>query len=156
MIRAAFAFQVSLAMPLGVALALWTGCSDSSNKLYGSVSQFYDLSFNSVTIVLQGTSVSVQYIGSGQDPAVLVVDTANILNVSGSSIDLTQLDSGQPRGVLQRVGVVTTDLPLQQGTVVFDQVPHVGSTLSGHFAATLAKPAGYTLDGDFSATVIAP
>jgi hypothetical protein len=131
-------------------------CSDSSNQLYGSASQLYDLSFNSVTIVLQGDSVSIEYIGSQGDPAILVVDFADILNVADSSIDLTQLDSGQPRGVLQRIGTVTTDLPIERGTVVFDQVPKVGSNLSGHFAATLADPAGYTLDGNFSATVTAP
>jgi hypothetical protein len=156
MSRAAPVLRASLAVPFGVALTLSSGCSDSPNRLYGSASQFYDLSFDSVTIVLQGSSVAVQYIGSGQDPAILVVDTANIVNVSNSTIDLTQLVGDQPRGNLQRVGAVTTALPLQQGTVVFDQVPKVGSTLSGHFAATLAKPAGYTLDGDFSATVIAP
>jgi hypothetical protein len=131
-------------------------CNDGQNKLYGSASQIYDLSFNSVTIVLQGSSVSIEYIGSNGDPAILVVDFANIVNVAGSSIDLTQLDSGQPRGVLQRVGTVTTDLPIERGTVVFDDVPKVGSNLSGTFAATLAIPAGYTLDGDFSAMVTTP
>ena len=147
MIRRAFVFAASLSM---------LSCSDSSNQLYGSASQLYDLSFNSVTIVLQGDSVSIEYIGSQGDPAILVVDFADILNVADSSIDLTQLDSGQPRGVLQRIGTVTTDLPIERGTVVFDQVPKVGSNLSGHFAATLADPAGYTLDGNFSATVTAP
>lgn len=144
--------------PFGAFVVLLSllGCSDKPNQLYGSASQMYDLSFNSVTIVLQGTSVSVQYVGSQGDPAILVVDFANIANVSGSAIDLTQLDSGQPRGVLQRVDAVTTDLPIELGTVEFDQIPKVGSQLSGHFAATLANPAGYTLDGDFSATVTAP
>jgi hypothetical protein len=131
-------------------------CSDNPNKLYGSMSQLYDLSFNSVTIVKQGTAISIQYIGSSGEPAVLVVDTANIVNVSGSSIDLTQMDAGQPRGVLQRVGTTTMDFPLERGDVTFDQVPQVGSQLSGHFDATTANPAGYTLDGDFQATVSAP
>jgi hypothetical protein len=131
-------------------------CDQSANKLYGSASDLYDMSFNSVTIVLQGKSVSVEYIGSQGDPAILVVDFAHIENVAGSSIDLAQLDSGQPRGVLQRIGTVTTDLPIERGTVTFDQVPQVGQNLSGHFAATLSDPAGYTLDGDFSATVSGP
>jgi hypothetical protein len=133
-----------------------TACSSNSNQLNGSLGQLYDLSFNSVTIVLQGSNVSVQYIGSGVDPAVLVVDLTNIVNVAGSSIDLTQLVNGQPRGVLQRVGTVTTDLPIERGTVTFDQVPQVGQTLSGNFHATLSTPSGYTLNGDFSATVSAP
>jgi len=133
-----------------------TACSSSSNQLSGSLGQIYDLSFNSVTIVLQGKSLSVQYIGSGVDPAVLVVDLTNIVNVAGSSIDLTQLVNGQPRGVLQRVGTVTTDLPIERGTVTFDQVPQVGQTLSGDFHATLSNPEGYTLNGGFSSTVTAP
>jgi len=146
-IRRAFVIAASLSMP---------SCGDSSNQLYGSASQLYDLSFNSVTIVMQGDSVSIEYIGSQGDPAILVVDFANIVNVANSSIDLTQLDSGQPRGVLQSVGTVTTDLSIEQGTVVFNEIPKVGSNLSGHFAATLSDPAGYTLDGNFSATVEAP
>jgi hypothetical protein len=133
-----------------------TACSSNSSQLNGSLGQIYDLSFNNVTIVLQGKNVSVQYIGSGVDPAVLVVDLTNIVNVAGSSIDLTQLVNGQPRGVLQRVGTVTTDLPMQGGTVTFDQVPQVGQTLSGNFHSTLSNPAGYTLNGDFSATVTSP
>ena len=133
-----------------------TACSSNSNQLNGSLGQIYDLSFKSVTIVLQGDNVSVQYIGSGVDPAVLVVDLTNIVNVAGSSIDLTQLVNGQPRGVLQRVGTVTTDLPMTGGTVTFDQVPQVGQTLTGNFHSTLSNPAGYTLNGDFSATVTSP
>jgi hypothetical protein len=133
-----------------------TACSNNANQLNGSLGQIYDLSFNSVTIVLQGKNVSVQYIGSGVDPAVLVVDLTNIVNVAGSSIDLTQLVNGQPRGVVQRVGTVTTDLPMQSGTVTFDQVPQVGQSLSGNFHTTLSNPAGYTLNGDFSATVTSP
>lgn len=143
------------ALVLGACLAV-TACSNNSNQLSGSLGDLYDLSFSSVTIVLQGKNVSVQYIGSGVDPAVLVVDLTNIVNIAGSSIDLTQLVNGQPRGVLQRVGTVTTALPMQRGTVTFDQVPQVGQTLSGSFHATLSTPAGYTLNGDFSATVTSP
>ena len=143
------------AIGLAACLAL-PSCSSNSNQLSGSLGQIYDLSFNSVTIVLQGEHVSIQYIGSSVDPAVLVVDLTNIVDVSGSSIDLTQLVNGQPRGVLQRVGTVTTDLPLSRGTVTFDQVPHVGQSLSGNFYTTLSDPAGYTLNGNFSANVTAP
>ena len=139
-----------------VVLMALSGCSNNSNQLNGSLGDIYDLSFNSVTVVLQGESVSIQYIGSGVDPAVLVVDLTNIVNVANSSIDLTQLVNGQPRGVLQRVGTVTTDLPMESGTVVFDQVPQVGQTVSGNFHTTLSNPQGYTLNGQFSATVTAP
>jgi hypothetical protein len=132
-------------------------CSSNANKLYGSMSQIYDLSFNRVNIVLEGSSASIEYVdNSSGDPAVLIVDFANIQNVAGSSIDLTQLDSGQPRGVLQRISNVTTDFPIERGTVTFDQVPQVGSQLTGTFDITVTLPAGYTLDGNFSATVTAP
>jgi hypothetical protein len=142
---------------IGIAACLALGsCSSNGNQLSGSLGQIYDLSFSSVTIVLQGEHVSIQYIGSNVDPAVLVVDLTNIVNVAGSSIDLTQLVNGQPRGVLQRVGTVTTDLPIERGTVTFDQVPQVGQTLSGSFYTTLSTPEGYTLNGNFSDTVTAP
>jgi hypothetical protein len=143
------------AIGIAACLAL-ASCSSNSNQLSGSLGQIYDLSFRSVTIVLQGEHVSIQYVGSSVDPAVLVVDLTNIVNVAGSSIDLAQLVNGQPRGVLQRVGTVTTDLPLERGTVTFDQVPQVGQTLSGSFYTTLSNPEGYTLNGNFSATVTAP
>ncbi len=145
------AFALLAAVPL-------LSCSGSSqNSLSGSMTQLYDPSFSNVNIVLQGQSVAIQYVnGTSGDPAVLVVDFAHIANVSGSTIDLTQLDSGQPRGVLQRISGVTTNYPLERGTVTFDQVPAVGASLSGNFATTLADPAGYTLDGDFSGTVTAP
>jgi hypothetical protein len=141
-------------------IVLAVACSSNgSSSLYGSESQVYDLSFDSVVIVLQGTFVSVKYVGSdGGDPAVLVVNTADIVDVANSTILLTQLEAGQPRGVLNNVGGggdgVTNQLSVSNGSVVFDQVPEVGSTLSGQFSATLTN--GYTLDGTFSATVDAP
>jgi hypothetical protein len=145
-----------------LAVGLSVGCSGNSNSLYGSESQVYNLSFNSVVIVLQqdssSDSISIKYIGQSGDPAILVVDLADIENVAGSSIDLTQLDQGQQRGVLQNVNGagdgLTNDLTIVRGTVVFDQVPKVKSKLSGEFNATLSD--GYTLDGTFSGTVNAP
>jgi hypothetical protein len=131
-------------------------CSSGGNSLTGSVSQVYDLSFSSIVIELEDQSVSIKYVGPSGDPAVLVVDIANLASVANVSINLTQLDNGQPRGVLQNVGEVTTDLPIMIGTVVFDQAPTVGAQLSGNFAATLSNPSGYTLDGNFSGIVNAP
>jgi hypothetical protein len=133
------------------------GCSSNGNKLYGSMSTMYSLSFNSVNIILQGTMVQIQYVSNGNGyPAQLIVDFTNIQNVAGSAIDLTQLDGGQPRGVLQRVSTVTTDFPIERGSVTFDQVPQVGQKLSGSFVTTLSNPSGFTLDGDFDDTVTAP
>ena len=133
-------------------------CGAGANSLTGSEAQVYDLSFDSVVIVLQGTSVSIKYMAGSGDPAILVVDIANIAAVAGVSIDLTQLDAGQPRGVLENVNGggdgVTNQLMITRGTVVFDQTPKVKSTLSGTFHTTLTD--GYTVDGTFSATVSAP
>jgi len=132
-------------------------CSGGANSLDGSLSQMYDVSYDNVSILLQGTAVSIQYLKSDGSGWVVVADTANIVDVSGSTIDLTQpLVSGQPRGVLEYVGAVTTDFSLQRGSIVFDQVPKVGTKLTGNFATTTSKPSGYTLDGNFSATVTAP
>jgi hypothetical protein len=145
------------------ALALFTllvscGGSQSGNSLAGSESQVYDLSFSSVIITLQGTYVSVKYVGSSGYPALLVVNTANVEQVANVSIDLTQLVAGQPRGVLQNVNGggtgVTNQLTIMLGSVVFDRVPSVGATLSGEFSATLTD--GYTLDGTFSGKVYPP
>jgi hypothetical protein len=135
---------------------LLAGCTHAAaDSLTGSESQVYDLTFNSVVILLEGSSVSVKYVGSSGDPAYLVVDTANISNVAGSAIDLTQLVGGQPRGVLQNISDANTNqLGISLGTVVLDQVPKVGSTLSGAFNATLTD--GFTLNGTFSGTVNAP
>jgi hypothetical protein len=140
-------------------LILPGGCSHgSAESLTGSESQVYDLSFSSVVIVLQGAVVSIKYVSSTGDPAILVVNTANITNVAMSSIDLTQLAGGQPRGVLENVNGggdgVTNQLMITLGDVVFDQVPSIGKTLSGQFNATLSD--GYTLNGTFSGTVNAP
>jgi hypothetical protein len=142
-----------------VGLLLAIGCSSTSaNSLTGSESQVYDLTFSSVVIVLQGTDVSIKYEASNDDPAILVVNTAEIVNVANSTIDLTQLVVGQPRGVLENVNGggdgVTNELTIMRGTVVFDDIPAVGKNLSGQFNATLSD--GYTLNGTFSDTVNAP
>ncbi len=144
---------------LALGLLVSVGCSSSNpNTLSGSESQVYNLTFDKVIIVLQGTSVSVKYASDAGDPAILVVDTAEIVNVANSTIDLTQLVLGQPRGVLQNVNGggdgVTNQLMIMRGTAVFDQVPTVGKTLTGQFNATLTD--GFTLNGTFSSTVNAP
>jgi hypothetical protein len=141
-------------------LVIPLGCSSSSNTLTGSLSTVYDLSFNSVVIVLEGSNVQIMYVGDSGDPAVLVVNTANIADVVGTEIDLTQLEAGQARGVLQMVGggtaMTTQQFGINNGFVTFNSVPKVGQVLSGSFAATLTNPMGLTLDGTFSAKVNAP
>jgi hypothetical protein len=140
-------------------LVLLAGCSSTSaNTLTGSESQVYDLTFSSVVIELQGTSVRVIYQSTNGEPAILVVDTACLASVAEVTIPLTDECEGQLQGVLQNVNGggdgVTEQLMITMGNVVFDQTPTVGSNLSGQFNATLAD--GYTLNGTFSAKVEAP
>ena len=146
---------------LGVlsAVVLALGCSGGGNSLTGSESQVYDLSFDSIVIVLQGDVVFIKYVGSNGDPAILVVNTADIVNVANSTIDLTQLDSGQPRGTLENVNGggdgVTNDAPHSSAEPSSStRCPSIGATLSGQFNTTLTD--GYTLNGNFSGTVNAP
>jgi hypothetical protein len=135
-----------------------TGCSKAADSLTGSEAQVYSLAYDSVVIELQGTSVSIKYEAALGDPAILVVDTADIASVAGVSIDLTQLVNGQPRGVLENVAGggdgVTNQLMIVRGNVIFDQVPKVHKTLSGQFNTTLSD--GFILNGTFSGTVITP
>ena len=146
--------------PRGIVLFVALSCSSTAgDTLDGSLSSIYDISFNSVQIIVDGTQVQVTYLGdNGVDPAQLSVQTANLVSVAGVAINLVQPDSGngQLRGTLYYVGAPATQLPIQQGTVTFNEVPTVGQTVSGSFAATLSSPSGYTLDGTFSAKATAP
>ena len=149
--------------PRGIVLFVALSCSSTAgDTLDGSLSSIYDISFNSVQIIVDGTQVQVTYLGdNGVDPAQLSVQTANLVSVAGVAINLVQPDSGngQLRGTLYYVGAAgsaTQPLPIQQGTVTFNEVPTVGQTVSGSFAATLSSPSGYTLDGTFSAKATAP
>lgn len=145
------------AVAIGALLFAGVSCSEDTNKLSGSMSQVYDLGFDRVDLVRQGESISVEYVrGSGAGAgktAKLVVNLAGLAQVAGVSIDLTEVVGGSPRGTLQRVQSVTTDYPIQRGTIVFEQAPDPGAEVSGHFNTTLANPAGRTLNGEFSAKV---
>lgn len=144
-------------MMAAVLLVSSAACSDDENTLTGSMSEVYDLGFDSVAVVRQGDSVSVEYRqDSGGKTAKLVVNLAGLTKVDNVGIDLTELAGGSPRGTLQRVQAVTTDYPLERGTVTFDHAPDVGADVKGSFHCTLSNPAGRTLNGDFSATVTAP
>lgn len=145
------------ALAMGALLLASAACSDDENKLSGSMSQVYDLGFDRVDLIRQGDSISVEYVrgdgpGAGKT-AKLVVNLAGIAEVGGKSIDLTEVVGGAPRGTLQRVQSVTTDYPIQRGTIVFDQAPDPGAEVSGHFNTTVSNPAGRTLNGEFSAKV---
>lgn len=149
------------ALVMGALVLLGVACSsDSGNSLSGSMSQVYDLGFDSVNLVRQGSSISVEYLRasgtSAGKTAKLVVNLANLAKVSGVAIDLTEVIDGSPRGTLQRVQQVTTDYPIQRGTIQFDQDPDPGAEVTGHFSTTLSNPSGRTLNGDFSGKVTAP
>jgi hypothetical protein len=133
-------------------------CSSSSNSLTGSVSQEYDLSYNSVVILLQASSIQIKYVGDNGDPCLLAVDIGDLQSIAGVSIKLTDIDpgTGQVRGTIDNIGSdgVTDQLPITRGNVIFDQTPKVGANLSGQFNATFVD--GYTLDGTFSSPVNGP
>jgi hypothetical protein len=136
-------------------------CSSDPNRLYGSVSQIYSLSFDRVQIFRVSDQVSIEYQRvSGQSVqskvAKLTVIVGDLANLAGNDVDLTETVAGLPRGTMQRIEATTTDFPLKTGTVHFNAEPVAGTNLSGTFHTTLADPDGRTLNGDFEAGVVAP
>jgi hypothetical protein len=146
-----------------VPLLLLASCSDSPNRLYGSMSQVYPLDFNSVRITLVGDQVSVEYQRmSGQTvlgmTAKVTVSIGDIQPVAGNDIDMTSLVNGLPRGTVQRVeSDGTTDFPMQVGTIHFNQEPVADAEITGWFHTTVAPDSAAstsrTLNGNFQAKV---
>ena len=141
---------------MGVLLLAGAACASEDNKLTGSMSEVYKLDFDSVALVRQGDFISVEYLSSAGKTAKLVVNLKGLAKVEGTTIDLTEIVGGSPRGTLQRVQSVTTDYQIQRGTVQFDQPPDPGVEVAGRFYTTLVNPAGRTLNGEFKATVTTP
>jgi hypothetical protein len=140
-------------------------CGEDSNRLYGSMSQVYTLSFDRVRIIrisdqvtVTSNQVAVEYLRNSDQAKVakLTVIVGGLANMAGNEIDLTEMVEGLPRGTVQRIEKVTTDFPLQVGNVRFNQEPVAGTNLSGSFHTTLSDPAGRTLNGEFDAKVEAP
>lgn len=157
-------FLLALLLACGLAT-----CGKDANRLYGSVSQVYPLDFDRVRIVrvsdqvsLTNDQVAIEYQRVSGSTVVakvakLTVIIGDLANLAGNPVDLTEKVGGLPRGTLQRIEAGgTTDFPLEVGNVRFDQEPVVGTDLSGSFYATLADPAGRSLNGDFQAKVEAP
>ena len=146
-----------------VPLLLLASCSDSPNRLYGSMSQVYSLDFNSVRITLVGDQVSVEYQRlSGQTvlgmTAKVTVSIGDIQPVAGNDIDMTSLVNGLPRGTVQRVeSDGTTDFPMQVGTIHFNHEPVADAEITGWFHTTVAPDSAAstsrTLNGNFQAKV---
>jgi hypothetical protein len=129
-------------------------CGKDANRLYGSVSQIYDLDFDRVRISRVADQVSIAYLRDETKVAKLTVVVGDLANMAGNDIDLMEIVKGLPRGTMQRVEQTTTDFTLQVGKVHFNQEPTVGTELSGSFHTTLADPApGRTLNGEFQAKV---
>jgi len=136
-------------------------CSKEPNRLYGSVSDLYNLDFNRVQIKRVNDQVSIEYQKvSGQSiqawVAKLTVTVGDLARLAGNDVDLAESVGGLPRGTMQRVESTTTDFPIKVGKVRFDQEPVAGTDLSGSFHTTLSDPDGRTFNGDFQATVVAP
>lgn len=149
-------------LALAIAALAAAGCGDSSNRLYGSVSEIYNLTFDTVQVSQVGDFIVVDYIrssgpqGTLGKAAKLTVNLFGIMVVAGQSIDLTSTVMGAPRGTLEQILDTTTELPFTLATITFDQVPAIGQSLAGHFRATLSMPPGRTLDGDFLAPLTSP
>ena len=144
----------ALALALTVAAG---GCGSAKNRLFGSVDEVYDLSFNSVNLQTVSGFLVVEYVqASGAKVAKLSANLSDVTVKGGQPIDLTTMVGSQPRGTLQRVQQTTIQLPIQQGTLTLDEPVTAGANLSGQFRTTLSDPMGRTLNGDFSATVVAP
>lgn len=139
-----------------IALALLgASCGEEKNRLFGSVSEVYDLGFDRVEIGIVGQALVVEYLrGPTAKVVKLAFNGAGRTITPGQDIDLTEIVDSQPRGTLQRIVEGTQDLPLLRGQLVLDQVPAPGQTLSGRFRTMLSSPMGRTLNGDFEGTVV--
>jgi len=149
------------ALPVLLFVCALAACSSDPNRLYGSVSQIYKLDFDRVQIFRIGDQVSIEYQKvSGQTieawVAKLTVVVGDLAQMAGNDIPLTETVRGLPRGTMQRIESSTTDFPLQEGNIHFNQEPVAGTNLSGSFHTTLADPEGRTLNGDYQAAVVSP
>ncbi len=131
------------------------GSGDDANRLFGSASDVYDLSFDRVQASRIADYLTVEYLKGSEKTVKLVTNLAGFTALAGKTVDLTESVGGLPRGTLQRVQATTTDFELQLGTLELDQEPTVGTELVGRFRTTLVSPAGRTLNGDFKAQVVA-
>lgn len=150
--RATRAFALSL---LVVATA---ACGSDSNRLYGSASEVYDLSFDTVEVSKVSTFLVIEYLKGTAKVMKCTVDLAGLTVTPGQPIDLLALSAGIPRGTLQRIVQSTIDIPIQSGTLTLDSVPTGGAELTGRFRTTLPSAtggaAGRTLNGDFDEVVV--
>ncbi len=131
------------------------GCGSGGNSLYGSLSEVYDLGYDTVSVSEIGSFIVIEYdLANGGKTAKLSVDLNGLVPTAGEMITLTDLVDNSPRGTLERIVDMTIELPIQTGTLVLNDALTVGQSVSGHFATTLSNPNGRTLDGDFKATLV--
>src|SRR5262245_23349321 len=139
------------ALAFGIVLFVGAaGCGDDKNKLYGSVSEVYDLTFDSVKLSRVGEFFVVDYVresgpaSSLGKAAKLSVNLTGIMLAAGQTIDLVEMVGTGTRGTLQRVQQGTTELPMEVGNFVLDKLPDGAAEVTGHFHATLSNPKGRT------------
>lgn len=129
------------------------GCGGSPNKLSGSLSQIYNLDFDSVQVSMIQSFLVVEYDKAGSQGKTLkmTVDLTGYTVVPSLEINLAEkAPSGSVRGTLQQIVSTMTDFTMTSGGLTLDAVPTVGQHLGGHFHATFSTPMGRSLDGDFS------
>ena len=147
-------FRLPTRVGLGLLLCL-AGCGSAKNRLFGSVSEAYNLDFDSVQASTVGEYLVIEYLKGGGKVAKLAVNLTGLTVQPGQEIDLKATVGSGVRGTLQRIVEATIELPIERGTLVLDQTPTAGGLLSGRFRTTLSSPSGRTLNGDFEAKLTA-
>mgnify|MGYP000907691758 CR=1 FL=1 len=137
------------------AFLLLLACGTADNRLFGSVSEVYELQFDKVVINRIDKQIAIEYQkANGAKTVKLAIYIADLTIDANSSIDLTGMVGNVPRASIQRIVETTAvDMQLEQGTITFSGPPDAGATVSGTFRTRTSMPAGRTLNGDFKATV---
>lgn len=149
-----FLTALALLLPL-------SGCG--VNRLDGSLSEAYDLSFSDLQIRRSEKAVQITYLRSDGNEITLrlTVDLEGIDLKGGGSINLAQeYAPGHPRAAVSRAvdGEPVRQLPaVVQGDLTLDSPPDIGKSISGSFSLRFGEGgdlgSGRTLTGKFAGPV---
>ncbi len=144
-----------------VALALFPSCAGA--VLDGSLSEAFDLTFQSQMIRRSPNAVQVSYLKSeGRETVIqLTIATAGLELKGGQEFDLGgEYAPGHPRAVVTRAvdgEPVRVLPPVARGRMVFDDPPDPGKKVGGSFNLSFGQGgdigAGRTLNGTFDTNV---
>ena len=137
-----------------LALLALVSCGDAPNRLYGSVSEVYELQFDKVVINRIDKQLVIEYQkANGGKTLKLSIYVADITIEANTTFELTGTVGNVARATTQRIVESTINLELEQGTITFNQAPDAGATVSGTFRSRTSNPTGRTLNGNFQAVV---